>query len=142
MKNENYEHVKSIAKDIERIANGELFKCPDCGAWIGEKDCEYNEMFDTAKCACGAEFSSDDLEPVTMFDYFENCLDVTYYSSGRGADDYQGVRVMVACGGPNIYIDTRRGCVELFWWNEYASADIWSDARDAIDEMFMELWSC
>lgn len=138
---ENYRHCLSIAKEIERIADGELFICPNCGEWISEEDCSYDEAHDIMTCYhCSEEFNSDDAEPVSMFDYFEDVLDITYYSKGRGADDYIGVRIMVACGGPNIYVDTFSRKVELYWWNETASCDLF--ACDAIDDYFAELWAC
>ena len=140
MKNENFNHCLSIAKELEKIAAGELFKCPECGEWISEADVEYNEAHDVITCKCGAEFNSDDAKPVSMWDYFDDALDITYYSKGRGADDYTGVRVMITFGGPNIYVDTERGKVELYWWNEYASADIF--CCDAIDDLFSEWWAC
>lgn len=140
MKNENYEHVKSIAEKIEQIADGELFKCPECGEWISVADCEYNEAHDIIKCGCGAEFNSEDAEPVTMGDYFEDALDIEYYSKGRGTDDYLGVRIMVACGGPNIWVDTKRCTVELAWWGETASVTLFS--APYVDNYFEELWAC
>jgi len=142
MKNENFNHCLSIAKDLEKIAAGELFKCPDCGEWISEADCEYNEAHDIITCQCGAEINSEDMEPVSMWDCFSDALDIEYYSKGRGAEDYTGVRILVACGGPNIYIDTKRRAVELYWWTEYASAEIWSETAEAIDEIFSEMWAC
>ena len=45
---------------------------------------------------------------------------------------------MVACGGPNIYIDTMTGCVELYWWGDRASGYISSDVRDALNEWAQE----
>lgn len=143
MKNENYDQVLSIAKELEAIAAGRRFKCPECGEWISEAVSEYNEQHDSITCShCGADFNSDDTEPVSMYDYFEDCLDITYYASGRGINDYQGVRIMIACGGPNIYVDTKRGTVELYWWTESATCDLWRDACDAIDDYFSELWAC
>ena len=139
MKNTNFEHVHGIAKTLEAIADGNLFKCPECGEWISESDSEYNEQHDIITCCrCGAEFNSEDTDPVSMGDYFSDCLDIMYYSRGRNIDDYAGVRVLVACGGPDIFIDTRKAKVELFWWGEHAEYDLF--CAWAIDELFEEFW--
>lgn len=142
-RDENFDLVRAMARDLGAIARGEFFKCPECGAWIGEHNTAYNEIYDTGEClVCHADFNSDDAEPVSMYDYFENVLDATYYSSGRNADNYKGVRLCVAFGGPNIYIDTFRRTVELYWGLETATCDIFADVVDAIDDIFMEIWQC
>ena len=48
---------------------------------------------------------------------------------------------MVACGGPNIYIDTASALVKLYWWTEYAEYPLSYSARDAIDEWAEEYWN-
>ena len=49
---------------------------------------------------------------------------------------------MVACGGPNIYVDTGSGQVELYWWGDSAKWGIDRNAVVAIDEAFEELFNC
>lgn len=143
MKNENFEHVLSIAKELEAIAAGDLFKCPKCGEWISADNArEYDDGSNFFACTCGVEFAGYDAEPVGMWEYFNDCLDITYYSKGRGADDYQGARIMVTCGGPNIFIDSKRGTVELYWGTETATCDLLRDAVDAIDGIMSEMWAC
>ena len=141
MKNENFETCKQIGDELEKIVNNEAFKCPDCGGVIYEGNTEYDEAHDTMTCPhCGAEFSSDDATPYSLYEYFASELDVEYYSRGRGADDYVGVRIMVACGGPNIYVDTKRGRVELHWWPETADYFLDDDVVAAIDNLYREYW--
>lgn len=143
MKNENFETCKAIADDLYKIANGDMYKCPECGEMIPWSNAQYSDETNMYTCQhCHDTYDADELEPYSILDYFANALDIEYYSSGRGADDYNGVRIMIACGGPNIFVDTRRGCVELFWWNEYARCDLWSETRDAIDEICSENWAC
>lgn len=143
MKNENFETCRQIADDLYKIAKGSAFRCPECGEIITEENTTYDEIHDVMTCPhCSAEFNSDDVDPFGILDYFTGALDIEYHSRGRGADDYAGVRIMVAFGGPNIYVDTKRGCVELFWWNEYARCDLWNETRYAIDEIFEEFWRC
>ena len=140
MKNENFEHCLSIAKELEKIAAGELFKCPECGEWIAEADCEYNEAHDVITCECGADLNSEDLEPVSMWDYFEDALDIDYVINSR--KEYQACRIMIACGGPNIYVNTWDKRVELYWWTESAEANLSYRVCDEINEYFSELWTC
>ena len=45
--------------------------------------------------------------------YFEDVYDVEYSIGGDGS--LRGVRVMIACGGPNIWVDTNNGCVSGAW---------------------------
>lgn len=143
MKNENFETCRRIAEELDNIASAGMYRCPECGEIIPyDETCFDGETREYTCQECGAAVDVDALEPFGMFDYFENALDIEYYSRGRGADDYNGARIMIACGGPDIFVDTRRGCVELFWWNEYARCDLWGETRDAIDEIFSEIWAC
>lgn len=81
---------------------------------------------------------NSDGEPMSAFDYLQDALDIEYIVNGKG--DYLGARVLVAFGGPNIWVDTRRGIVEGAWWGDYATASF----RDNIglDEALEELWNC
>lgn len=61
-----------------------------------------------------------------MFDYLADNYGVTYRV---GSDmEVSGVEIMVAGGGPNIYIDTNTEAVELYWWGTRASADLSEEA--------------
>jgi hypothetical protein len=63
---------------------------------------------------------NDDGEPLSAFDYLQNALDIEYIVSSKG--DYLGARVLVAFGGPNIWVNTRTGMVDGHWWGNSASA--------------------
>jgi hypothetical protein len=84
------------------------------------------------------DLNHDD-EPMTAFDYLQDALDIEYIvSSDRKT--YLGARVLVAFGGPNIWINTRTKTVEGHWW-----ADSYSEAyTDSIglDEALEELFNC
>lgn len=138
MKNENFETCKEIVNTLEAIASGNLYQCPECGELI--TDYEYNDDIDRficGKCLCHCDAEP---EPYTFYEYFADCLDITYYVGGD--KEYRGVRVMVACGGPNIYIDTFKQIVELYWYNEYAKYEFFGDTADAIDAYFNDLYDC
>ena len=75
MKNENFNHCLSIAKELDRIANGELYICPDCGEWVSVEDGEYDDGANTLTCRCCAEIALDDADTVSFYDYAANVLD-------------------------------------------------------------------
>lgn len=88
---------------------------------------EWNEGRDTDN---EGEFSA--------FDYLQDVLDIEYIVNGKG--EYLGARVLVAFGGPNIWIDTRRGVVDGYWWRDRASASFTDNL--GLDEALSELWAC
>lgn len=134
---ENRRHCESIASELDDIASGRLYICPECGEWTEAEEDADGEI----RCAhCGEIIDPDCCEQVTMYDYFNDCFDIEYTINSEG--EYKGVRVMVACGGPNIYVDTVRGSVNLYWWTDTASAPLWSDTIEAIDQDFEELYTC
>ena len=77
-------------------------------------------------------------ETQSAYDYLNDVLDIQYIVNGKG--EYLGARVLVAFGGPNIWVDTQRKIVEGFWWGDYAKASF-NDYMD-IDEALSELWAC
>lgn len=144
--NENFEHCKSIANTLEQYANGELYKCPICGEVHTMTEYEANEHEDEAgqlryTCPnCGGDIEESELEAVSLWDYFTDCYDIEYRI---GSDkQFRSVCVMVACGGPNIYIDTQCKAVLLRWWTESAEYPISYEAAEAVNEYFEELFNC
>lgn len=73
------------------------------------------------------------------FDYLQDALDIEYVVSGKG--EYLGARILVAFGGPNIWINTRTKTVEGYWWEGCATAHYSNDALD-VDGACCELWEC
>lgn len=141
MTKKHYNHCKAIADELAKIAEGNCYKCPMCDE-IFEYDIEaYNESTKEYTCPhCGAISDVTEIEEYSLFNYFNDCLDITYYVDAD--KQYEGARICIAYGGPSIYIDTYEGKVKLYWWNEYAEADLWSDDCTAIDSIFMEIYNC
>lgn len=152
---ENRETCIRIAKELEAIADGKMFRCPYCGNLYSLEDLEKDNPYkfdddetdddetddddNPHKCPhCDKEI--DDPEQVTMYDYFSDCLDIEYRISGSG--EYRSVELCVACGGPNIYVDTGSRTVKLYWWSDRADAPIFGDACEQIDAEFEELYNC
>lgn len=84
--------------------------------------------------------TNDDGEAVTMYDYFDDALDIEYTVSSRG--EYLGSRIYVTLGGPNVWIDTRRGEIGGAWGTDRASIWLPSEIADEIDGIFSELFAC
>lgn len=144
MTEENFQYCKSIAEDIENIVEGMMYKCPECGEGQYIEDIDDLEIEDEDGCTvykmpCGCIV--DEAEQLTLYDYFENALDIEY--TVRAHDkQITGCRIMVACGGPNVYVNTNSGKVELYWWNEYAECYMSRQAIDYINDFAQELFEC
>lgn len=136
---ENFEHCRRIAQEVEEVAEGVIYKCPHCGELYNIEEAEETEEGHTCP-NCSEEVEESEAEQVTIWDYFNDAFDIEYRISGSG--DFRSCRLMVACGGPNIYVDTDTSSVELYWWGDRASAGFDRDAAALIDEAFEELYTC
>jgi hypothetical protein len=78
---------------------------------------------------------TDDGEEMTAFDYLQDALDIEYIVNNKG--EYLGARVLVAFGGPNIWVNTRTSTVEGHWWGDSASASFTDNIGldDALSEL-------
>ena len=140
----NLEHVQNIVKDMADFASGSYFIYDgdlfpiDRDEFAKEKGCLSREgvyiMPD------GEKISQDELEVATIDDYFDDFYDVDYVVDSD--KKYKACRVLVAYGGPNIYIDTWEQEVQLSWWGEHAEAHIPNDLCEQIDEFFEMLYNC
>ena len=147
MNDKNYKHCKAIAEELEQVASGgyfmhdgELFPI-DTDDFSEVKGCRYDEEDELYIMPDGEELFAGDVYPVSWFDWLgDNEYDIEYTIGGDKG--YRGVRIMIACGGPNIYLNTRTGDVELYWWNERASYPMSSDVVDYIDSIYEELFNC
>jgi hypothetical protein len=74
----------------------------------------------------------------SAFDYLEDALDIEYIVNGKG--EYLGARVLVAFGGPNIWVNTRTNTVEGHWWADSAFASFKDNI--GLDDALEELWNC
>lgn len=79
-------------------------------------------------------------ESSSLFDYFADALDVEYTIDSRG--EYLGARVYVTLGGPNVWVDTRRGEVGGAWGTDRESVWLPSEICDEIDSIFCEAYEC
>lgn len=94
-----------------------------------------------------AEYLSNPPEPTEneygeiegdAFDYLKDVLDIEYICNSRR--EYIGARVLVAFGGPNIWVNTRTNTVEGYWWGSKATADF--EDTIGLDDALSELFNC
>ena len=147
MKNENFEYCKRIAEELELYTEGKAYKCPHCEELHSMEEYEEteheNENGDICYTCphCGEEIEESELEAVSIYDYFNrDIFDIEYRSNAEG--EYRSVKIMIAYGGPNIYIDTSRKAVLLYWWSESAEYSLLSSTCNEIDNYFEELYNC
>ena len=125
MKNENREHLENIRSNLEKIYNGNHY-------YIDGELVDGEEL---------TEEQMDDIEEATLYDYFEDgVLDVDYIVNSQ--KEYKACRILIAYGGPNIYINTFSRELELYWWTESEKIELDSDICNMIDEYMEELFNC
>jgi len=74
----------------------------------------------------------------SAFDYLQDALDIEYIVNAKA--EYLGARILVAFGGPNIWINTRTHTVEGAWWDGLAHATFTDNL--GLDDALEELWNC
>ena len=153
----NLEHVQNIVKDMADFASGNYFIYDGDLFPINESDfCKKEGCTIQQENVCGdihtfyvmpdgTMLFEGDIEIATIGDYFNNVYDIEYIvgSDNIGSTKwYKACRVLVAAGGPTIYVDTLDQEVQLSWWGERAEAYIPDDLCEQIDEFFEMLYNC
>tara|TARA_R100000544_G_scaffold19059_1_gene9090 strand:- start:307 stop:642 length:336 start_codon:yes stop_codon:yes gene_type:complete len=85
------------------------------------------------------EYETDNEDGPNGFDYLEDALDIQYIVSSD--KKYLGARVLVAFGGPNIWINTQKQMIEGHWWSESEFAYYQQDNLD-LDSALEEIYNC
>jgi hypothetical protein len=72
----------------------------------------------------------------SAFDYLQDALDIEYIVNSKRA--FLGARILVAFGGPNIWVNTRTNTVEGYWWGDSATAGFTDTLglNDALEELY------
>lgn len=131
---DNTAHCIDIANELDAFASGDMIRCPECGEIVS---LPYEEG-EGVKLDCGCKVDIDDLDDldeVNIYDYFDDDIFNIEYTINSDLE-YIGARIMITCGGPNIYINTNSKRVDLYWWGDSAYAALSDRAVDAIDEYF------
>jgi len=79
----------------------------------------------------------EDGEP-SAYEYLQDALDIQYLVTSKG--EYIGARVLVAFGGPNIWINTFNQTVEGHWWNDSHTTNYVDNL--GLDDALEDLWAC
>lgn len=109
-------------KQVRRIAD-ELATIADGLAYIEDGEITYYDE---------EPEDAEDLEQASIYDYLEDVYNVRYILDADR--DYLAVRVMVACGGPNIWLDSETENVELYWGSDHVSCPLSCEAVSDLDE--------
>lgn len=136
---DNTAHCIAIANELDAFASGDMIRCPECNEIVSTPYEEGKSV--ELDCGCKVDIDDiDDLDEVSMYDYFEDHIyDIEYTISDDF--DYRGARVMITYGGPNIYINTNNKRVELYWWGDTAYTALSNRAVETIDAYFEDLYN-
>ena len=118
----NRAQCKSIADELDKIADGLIYR---------DDDGEEHDADDLDEIP-------DDWEQVTIYDYLEDVLDINFLIDYQHR--YKSCRLLVTFGGPNVYVDTETGQVELYWWGDTAKYPLSRSSRWAIDDAVKEIY--
>jgi hypothetical protein len=124
---------KTIAHDLEYPR-----AVDDGGTPLEDLGWEYSAREDIWTDLDGIEHgpSSSAIHEESGFDYLTDVLDIEYRV---GSDrKYKSAEVLVAFGGPNIWIDTKREKVVGAWWGDHFEAS-YTD-RIGLDNALEELY--
>lgn len=118
--------------NIESMVNSIAKTCES----LNEDPRPYDEYTPEEQAAYDADASG----AVGVGAYFDDVYDVNYYVNSNG--DFGGVRLLVAFGGPTIYVDTCRREVAGSWGLQSASAKLSHAACDLVNAYFNEVYYC
>lgn len=136
MKQHN-EHCERIVDRMIEYYNGNIYEYDGYEYnYKFVKEDENGEYFETED---NEMVYLEDMEQLSLYDYFNDFLDVDYIVNCR--KEYRAARIMVTCGSPNIYINTWDKQVELYWWTDEGKAYIPSYLNDAINDIFEDYYN-
>lgn len=84
------------------------------------------------------ETGQDEGDMMYASDYLSDCLDIKYIVNSDMT--YSAAKVLVAFGGPNIWINTDTMQVEGYWWGDTAFASF--NDEIGIDDYLEEYFEC
>lgn len=96
--------------------------------------CITQEDIDNARYEDG-QYQEGDI--LSAWDYLSDALDIEYTVNSE--KEYRGASILVAFGGPNITINTKKHQVEAYWWGESYIEPYHTDAME-LDRMCEEFF--
>jgi hypothetical protein len=96
---------------------------------------------DTDEHTMDAPETDDDratFDEASAGDYLSDVLDIQHLI---GSDrQYRAARILIACGGPTAWIDTRTGQLEVTWWSAPEVRTLPAAFIDGLDDYLSEVW--
>lgn len=86
-----------------------------------------------------AEINELEKDYEAFYEYFNDVLDVEYRIASDGS--YKGASIYLTLGGPNIWVDTLNGRIELRWGTDTATWLLNEEVVEMIDEMYEEMYN-
>ena len=83
-------------------------------------------------------FEEQDEVYLSAYDYLTDALDIVYYVDSNR--EYLGTRVLVAFGGPTIWVDTFKRTVEGQWWGDSYTESF--EDHIGLSETCEEMYNC
>ena len=139
----NENQCKQIADELEKVVDGERYVCPHCGGIV-------EVVVDHCKEVCVDCLGEVDTEDYSSENYAEQASLYDYFTDGIYGEHYvvdsennvEGAIFMVACGGPNIWIDSWEEVVRLSWWFDKASYPLSTSVVAELNKFAEELRNC
>jgi len=102
-----------------------------------------NELLDHVKHIAetiqSGVYETDNEDGPSGYDYLTDALDIQFIISSD--KKYLGARVLVAFGGPNIWINTQKQMIEGYWWADTEYAYYQEDNLE-LDAALEEIYNC
>lgn len=73
----------------------------------------------------------------TLYEYISDALEIEYTKSLSG--NLKGVNILVAFGGPNIYINTGTGKIEAYNAGEYDYVRLTPEVSEELEEIINDM---
>lgn len=96
---------------------------------------DYAESFDDIPEEDRGEYGE-----ASGIDYLSDVLDIEYIVNSDRT--YKAARVLIAFGGPNAWINTQTGNLEVAWWGEPVYRSLPSEFVRGLDDALEELYNC
>lgn len=77
-------------------------------------------------------------DELTALDWLEDALDIQYTVGSQR--NYIGARVLIAFGGPNAWVNTVTGYLEVAWWSAPTHRKLPIEFLQQLDAALEELW--
>lgn len=119
-------HVDSIANGLsEGITWGDTYDETDL-EWLRAEHGDHLELTDH----------------IRGFDYLEDVLDIHYIVNSDAERSFRSAKILVAFGGPNIWVCFDDLKVKGYWWGDYAEASFDGVFADEVLYALRELYTC